>query len=437
MLRYLPSIVFVAGCLLSGWTSACAQQLPPAALVNYVARPEADFAWQKTRVVSTPAGSMTELTVTSQKWHGIVWKHAVEIFEPTKLVHPSHAILFVTGGSLPMKPADAGTVALGTSLAKTSGMRVVVLHQVPNQPLFDFRYEDDLITETWLKYLEDGDETWPLLFPMVKSAVKTMDAVQAYASGSDDQSIDSFIITGASKRGWTSWLTPVADKRVVATAPMVIDTLNFRKQIKHQLDSWGVFSEQIKDYSSKGLIVQGEESDRERQLRLMMDPYTYREQLTLPKLLVNGTNDPYWVVDAAGQYWNDLKGPRYALQIPNAGHGLNGGREKAMRTIGAFARNVASGKPWPKLSWTFDHAADTHSVTISTDVSCVSAALWYADSADLDFRDEDWQSKRLREAEANVWTGAIESDQHTAIFAELTFEADGVLYSLSSLVDRR
>lgn len=367
----------------------------------------------------------------------MVWKHAVEIFEPTELVYPKHALLFITGGSLPMKPVDAGTLALGTSLANTSGMRVVVVHQVPNQPLLGARYEDDLITETWLNYLNDGDETWPLLFPMVKGAVKTMDAIQAQAAEEYDQSIDSFIITGASKRGWTSWLTPVVDKRVVATAPMVIDTLNFRQQMKHQIDSWGAFSEQIKDYSSKGLIVQGEESDRERQLRLMMDPYTYREQLRLPKLLVNGTNDPYWVVDAAGQYWDDLKGPRYALQIPNAGHGLDGGREKAMRTIGAFAQHVASGKQWPKLSWTFERAADSHAVIMTTDVACMAATLWFADSDDLDFRDEDWQSKRLREVKPNVWMGAVESKQHTAIFAELMFEADGVPYSLCSLVDRR
>ena len=433
----LRFVVLTAVCLQACSDSAWSQELPPTALQNYVARPEPDFAWEKLRVVPTAAGSVTELTVTSQKWHDIVWKHAVEIFEPTELLYPKHAVLFVTGGSLPLKPVDAGTLALGTSLANTSGMRVVVVHQVPNQPLFDGRYEDDLITETWLKYLQDGDETWPLLFPMVKSAVKTMDAVQAFAAEAYDQPIDSFIITGASKRGWTSWLTPVADQRVIATAPMVIDTLNFRKQMQHQIDSWGAFSEQIKDYSSKGLIVQGEESDRERQLRLMMDPSTYLEQLQLPKLLVNGTNDPYWVVDAAGLYWSDLKGPRYALQIPNAGHGLDGGQEKAMRTIGAFARHVASGNPWPKLSWTFDRAADSHAVTITTDVTCFSATLWYADSTDLDFRDEDWQSKRLRELTPNVWTGAFESEQHTAIFAELMFETDGVLYSLCSLVDRR
>ena len=81
----------------------------------------------------------------------------------------------------------------------------------------------------------------------------------------------------------------------------------------------------------------------------MMDPYTYRSVLRLPKLIVNGTNDRYWVVDALKFYWNDLEGPKYIRQIPNAGHGLGGGKKDALRTIAAFFRHAAAGQPLPTV----------------------------------------------------------------------------------------
>lgn len=405
----------------------------PTALQNYVDREEPDYQWSVTNRAKTEHGRLLQLNLTSQKWHDIVWEHAVEIFEPADLDHPKHAILFVTGGRQPPKAADDRTKQLGFGLAKASGMRVVVVHQVPNQPLFDGRVEDDLITETWLRYLKTGDETWPLLFPMVKSAVKAMDATQELSRAEFNEEISSFVITGASKRGWTSWLTPAADKRVVATAPLVIDVLNFRAQMKHQIASWGKYSDQIIDYSSKGLIVEGKESTRERQLRLMMDPYTYRRRLALPKLLVNGTNDPYWVVDAMKLYWHDLSGPTFALQIPNAGHGLGQGRELALRTVGAFARHVASKTPLPQLKWTIVRSDNEVTIQITSSVKPDSTDLWIAHSSDLDFRDEEWTSRRL---EANAGRVTIPKNEHVAFFGDLRFQIQGVPYSLCTLIHR-
>ena len=406
----------------------------PQALFNYVQREEKVFQWQLNGRQASEVGVVYDLSLTSQQWQGIVWKHALQVYEPAELRHPGHVLLFVTGGGTGGRPGP-GDIQRGLILAKLCGARVATIHQVPNQPLFDGRKEDDLITDTWLKYLETGDETWPLLFPMVKSAVKAMDALEELAAAEWKTPIEGFVITGASKRGWTSWLTAVADKRIIATAPMVIDVLNFRPQMKHQLDSWGKYSEQINDYTSKGLVKEGDETPRDTQLRLMMDPYTYRKQLTLPKLLVNGTNDRYWVEDAMSLYWDDLVGPKYVLQVPNAGHGLDGGHELALSTIAAFFHHAATKTPLPALQWEHAKSADGFALTVNSNVAPKSAYLWMAHSETKDFRDSKWQSQQLV-AGSNSFVGSVPKPEqgNVAYYSELRFDYHGLPYSLCTVI---
>jgi PhoPQ-activated pathogenicity-related protein len=408
----------------------------PTALDDYVSRSEDVFEWKIADRQELEEGTLYDVDLTSQTWQGIVWKHVLRIHQPRKLDRPEHVLLFVTGGSIGHRPGK-DDAAMGFNLAKLTGARVATLHHVPNQPLFDERYEDDLITETWLKYLETGDPNWPLLFPMVKSAVKAMDAVEAIAKSEWNGRVEGFVITGASKRGWTSWLTPTTDKRVIATAPIVIDVLNFRPQMKHQLDTWGEYSEQILDYTSKGLIKEGDETPREIQLRRMMDPYGYRRRLTLPKLLINGTNDPYWVVDAMNLYWYDLLGPKYVLQVPNAGHGLKGGHDLAFGTLAAFFRHVADGTEPPKLAWT-NSAQDGHfTLSIESSSKPRAARLWIAHSQSKDLRQSNWVSQPLTEQGGRLVGTVPKPEQgHVAFYGELQFELDGLPYSLCTLVTR-
>ena len=405
---------------------------PSDAIHRYVARAEPDFAWKHAQTIETPKGTVQRLELTSQKWQGIVWKHALLVYEPKVVEHPEHMLLFVTGGSTGGIP-DEKDMGMGLALAERCGARVATLHAVPNQPLFGDHREDDLITETWLKYLETGDDTWPLLFPMVKSAVKAMDALEQFSQEKYKVKPQGFVITGASKRGWTSWLTPVADKRIIATAPIVINVLNFPEQMKYQLDTWGKYSEQIEDYTSKGLIrPEGPQTERERQLWSMMDPYVYRKQLTLPKLLVVGTNDPYWVVDAMNLYWDGLEGPKYTLQIPNAGHGLGDGVDLALTTIAVFFRHQVGHIPMPKLNWKFKTSAEAVDLTMTSDQTPESVQFWTADSDDKDFRDEKWAAVPLTIKDGTFSGHQPKTAKHMAVFGEYKFKLGPLNYSLTT-----
>src|SRR5690606_20307236 len=96
--------------------------------------------------------------------------------------------------------------------------------------------------------------SWPLLFPMVKSAVRGMDAVQALVKEKAKKEVNRFVFSGASKRGWTTWLaSAVEDPRLVAIGPMVIDMLNMPETLNYQYKTYGEYSIQIEDYTKLGI----------------------------------------------------------------------------------------------------------------------------------------------------------------------------------------
>jgi PhoPQ-activated pathogenicity-related protein len=279
-------------------------------------------------------------------------------------------------------------------LAERAGAVAAVVTRIPNQPLYEGRKEDALIAYTLDQFLKSGDETWPLLFPMVKTAVRAMDAVQAFVQRENQEKIQGFVVAGASKRGWTTWLTAAADARVKGIAPMVIDTLNMRIQNRWAEKVYGQQSEQIQDYVEMGLVKKQETSSMAT-VREWIDPYAYRQRYNMPKLILLGTNDRYWTVDSLRHYWNDLPTPKLIFQTPNAGHDLAGAKE-AVQSLAAFFQMIADGRPLPQMEWRFQEDG-TGKVQVSTTLNQPPKAirLWTAESTDRDFRDDKWTSREL------------------------------------------
>lgn len=402
---------------------------------KFLSKPEPEFAWKVMDERAIAGGKVMHVSLTSQRWQNILWQHAMMVYEPPQVAHENQMLVFVTGGAIGRTPGEKD-IEMGMAMANLCGARVAVLHQVPNQPLMGGRVEDDLITETWLKYLESGDASWPLLFPMVKSAVKAMDALEQLAQSRRWAKPDGFVVSGASKRGWTSWLTAATDRRIKATAPMVIDMLNFNKQIPHQYKYWGKPSEQIIDYTSKGLVREDgrPRPGLETTLWEMMDPFNYRQRVTMPKLLIVGASDRYWTTDAMNLYWDELSGDKFIFRGANAGHGLEGRRDEALSTLGVFFRHVANGKTLPVLDWTPERKADSIGVAVDSDKMPTAAKLWVAISPTLDFRESRWESQPMNRVD-QAWIGKqkIENGNHVAVFAELMYDYEGIPYYLSTL----
>lgn len=403
-------------------------------LDEYVKKPDPAYAWKQVEAQETPLGKVAALELTSQVWQGTTWTHSLRVYEAGKPAHDDAVLLFITGGSTGKKPG-ADMEMLAFTLSRLAGARVALLSQVPNQPLLDGKKEDDLIAETFVKYLETKDENWPLLFPMVKSAVRAMDAVQAWAKQERQVDVTRFVVTGASKRGWTTWLTSAVDDRVVALAPMVIVMLNLGEQGQNQLDVWGAYSVQIDDYVRRGLMEEMNTGPGTKLWR-MVDPYTYRDRLAnKPKFLLNGANDPYWTTNAIDLYWDGLPGPKHVMFLPNAGHGLDGDRSWVFNGLAAFFRSSVAGKPLPKLGWELEPGSrGQYMLKVSADPAPKSARLWTAESESRDFRESKWASTPLEPgALVSALVTAPESGGK-AVYADLEYELDGMPYHLTTTI---
>lgn len=411
------------------WSDQVRADLP-----GYLERPEPSYAWELVSNHTTDVGTVYSVALTSQDWRGTTWTHGLRVYEPAELTYPDVALLFITGGAIGREPKPDDH-ELGFGLARLCGARVAVLPQVPNQPLMGGKVEDDLIAETFINYLASGEEDWPLLQPMVKSAIAAMNAVQELGE-EKGKPVKSFVVTGASKRGWTTWLTTAMDERVIAAAPMVIPTLNLKAQSDHQLEVWGKYSEQIGDYVSRGLMEQFD-TPRGKVLWTLVDPFSYLDRIKVPVLQINSTNDRYWTLDSMNVYWDDITAPKSVVYLPNAGHNMAENRDYALNGVAAWLRHAASGTELPALSWTHDDADNGElRLTVESSPAPKAAQVWVARSETKDFREVPWTATPAK-ANADgpiVFVVPRPVSGSIALIGDLTYEIDGLEYHLSTQV---
>lgn len=410
-------------------------------LQQYVDRDEPIYDWFPKETIDMDNTVIHEVLLRSQRWKSVTWTHQLSIVVPNNVSDKGNCLLFITGGSNfvnqpKWRKPDSGEAKRFTMIAERTGSLVAVLRQVPNQPLYTDRYEDDLISFTYDQYLKTEDPTWPLLFPMVKSAVKAMDCVQEYSEKELSLITDKFVVSGASKRGWTTWLTGAHDKRVVAIAPMVIDVLNMQPQMDYQLEFWGRYSPSIQDYTNLQIQERMDEGAGPKLLS-MVDPYSYREKLTMPKFIFNGTNDPYWPADAIKFYYDDLVGEKYLHYVPNAGHGLGDGKQ-AVQALAAYYATVVQGKAHPNVTWDTKIDRGQLFLTVKGSEDFDAANVWVAQSPEREFRDKEWKSTALQqESRKPVVTAVVDlpEDGYKALYAELLYPSPiGGTYSKATRV---
>jgi PhoPQ-activated pathogenicity-related protein len=169
-------------------------------------------------------------------------------------------------------------------LAQKTKCAAGVLFQIPNQRISfptdptgpnNRRGEDSLIAMTWWHFINnptDEQAEWILELPMTKSAVKAMDVLQAAMPAyTNHASPQQFVVLGASKRGWTTWLTAAVDSRVTAAVPIVLDALDMRGFLHRQYTAYNGFSFALQPYVELN-ITQNIDSEAAIRMFEIIDP---------------------------------------------------------------------------------------------------------------------------------------------------------------------
>jgi len=411
-------------------------------LKEYVDKPDAAYHWEDTghRIVVEDhegRGGWTGyyLNFTSQEWLTTedtsqhLWWHIMVVVVPNHLEVKDTAMLWMTDGDNKddfVPDLSDYNMLVVADMATSTKTVVAAQFQIPNQPILyaddplqSHRSEDSSIAFTWWHYIHDptSNVEYILNMAMAKAGVRALDTIAAFFTSDSapteiqELGVDpgQFIVSGASKRGWTTWLVGAVDPRVMAIIPVVMDELNFVENIKHHYKSYGGWSFALRDYWKLNLTLYFDDPKMQEAFDII-DPFQYKEKLIMPKFVCNTADDEFFQPDNTRYWWHDMP-MEYEMNkfitLPNSEHttvpgtlellpavntwvieilnahntlkSMYSGRRPLVKTIDE--RNAASIELMtisqiPHFNWTID--TTTGDITVQSDKRPKSVRLWHA-----------------------------------------------------------
>jgi PhoPQ-activated pathogenicity-related protein len=419
------------------------------ALDTYVAAPDSSYQYSLNSQIKGTGYTDYVINMISQTWTpqpGVseVWQHWLQVVVPTTVTSKTAVINIenqeaLNNSATPPTAADAYTVQTATTL----GAITVFLPTVPNEPetfpsLGETTQltEDPLVAFTFQQFLNGDGADWPILLPMVKSVVRTMDTTQSFiaSESSGALTVNNFIITGQSKRGWTTWLTPAVDNRIIAIVPYVFDGLNLPDQVESQLDTYDDVTADTANGDSTAVepyttTFDQLDTPQGQSLLSIIDPLDYvnRPTYDIPKYMVDSTGDQFFVPDAQF-FFSDLPGENYLRYVPNTDHSLD---TDAYDGGINFEEAVIDGDSLPQFTWTVSNSGTE--ITLNTVTTPTSVTMWQAtNTTNRDFRLEtfgaNWTSSTLTEQGNGTYIAQVTppATGATDFFIQMQYTVNGI-----------
>lgn len=343
--------------------------------------------------------------LTSQHWapenlvSPAIWLHEVEVFIPTGSTSTQVLVVINNGTNhgtetVPVSGPTNFSLGILQNIARMTNTPVLSISNIPNQyleyqPDGEPRKEDDSVARSWALFMSAplARSTLPLQVPMAAAVSQAMSMVQ---HALPEMALDSFVVTGISKRGWTTWLTAVVDSRVTAIVPIVFDLLDTRNALEHMYQSYGgnwpiAFAPYYQEEVDKNL-----DTPAFTHLMQMVDPLQYlgteyQSRLTIAKYIINASGDDFYVPDNSDFYDDKLPGQKTLRVAPNSSHsGITAFTEQALIT---FVNRLRQSIPMPQVTASIEMKNKVQTLSVNLSESPEKVVLWSAINPDArDFR---------------------------------------------------
>jgi len=382
-----------------------AQVDPQTPLQAYVNAPDTAYSWTEHSKIKGDGFDTYYVNLTTQYWltpqdsDSYVWYHWLAICVPHGTLKPGPLVqagIYADGGPHTGDPAPDIADQFAGILAVQTQQVVAHLYNIPNEPVHFYaekpphrRSEDAVIAYTWSHFLNNTNEpNWLLRLPMVKSVVKAMDCLQEFSTVHGLPKIDGFIIAGASKRGWTTWLTPVVDQRIKAIVPIVMPVLNMQAVINKLWQSLGEWSFALKDYLDMNLMAHLNDPN----FKLMadiIDPYVYKGTMArIPKYLIIASGDEFFIPDAPREFWKTLPGSQNHLRVvPDSEHSMAGHALQVLEQVGTFVAMLNENNLPEPLDYDMVYSQTVASITVRPKRKPIAVTLFQASTLSSTMRD--------------------------------------------------
>jgi len=404
---------------------------------DYIESTKNEFSYEIEDIIYEDEWTGFHIKMISGEWldkkkvEDVEWSHYVDIVIP-KETQTETGIMFIDSGVTDETYFRLDSISLDYAL-KTKSI-IVNIHNIPAQPINflasdqESFYEDDLIAYSWSQFLERGakkeDIEWLPRLPMTRAVVRSMDLAQEIAL-QNNKELSDFVVSGASKRGWTAWTTAAVDDRVVGVVPMVIDMLNLVPSFENHYRSYGEFSPAVQDYVNYN-IQDWMGTDEFKVLMSYIEPYSFLEKFTMPKYIINAGSDEFFSTDSWRFYYDELPENKLIRYVPNANHSLNG--RYLNKDLISFFYRIVNNIDLPDLNW--ELIDDNLEVFLDYDGE-YSVSIWRAFNKEgRDFRlwqeGELWKESKIDVNDDNIYNIELDnqSDGYQAIMVEFNLDQD-------------